>query len=118
MCAVTLTGDLGPSGVTDQEYLFELAYALGASSGMSAAALSSSERNVLRRHSGVKLPADALGGAARSWLSNVTSNLAEQLQSSLTVAEVTTLLQISGPRISHRVHERGLYALKASHQLL
>jgi hypothetical protein len=54
---------------------------------------------------------------ARSWLGNVTANLAEQLQTSLTVAEVGAVLGISDSRVRHRVHEGALYAFKAAHQL-
>lgn len=114
---MTLAEILAPYGVTDEEYLVELAGALGSRPGPSAAALTPSERQVLEHHGGVKVPPDELGGAARLWLTNVTSNLTEQLRSSLTVDEAATMLGISASRVRHRIHEGALYAFKAAHQL-
>jgi hypothetical protein len=114
---MTLAEILAPYGITDEEYVAELAGALSSRPVPSAAALTSSEREVLGHHGGVKLPLEEPGDAARLWLANVTSNLAEQIQGSLTVDETATMLGISGSRVRHRVHEGALYAFKAAHHL-
>jgi hypothetical protein len=114
---MSLAGLLAPYGLTDEEFLAQLAGALRSRPNPAAASLTASELRLLVDHSGVKVPADEPVGMVRSWLGNLTSNLAEQLQSSLTVAEAAILLDISESRVRYRVHEGALYAFKAPHQL-
>ena len=105
---------LAPYGVSDEEYLAELADALGSRPRPTTAALATAPREFLDRYSGVGVSAGEGIEPARSWLGTVTANLAEQLQSSLSVAEVGAMLGISDSRVRHRVHEGGLYAFKAA----
>ena len=84
---MTLAEILAPYGVTDEEYVAELAEVLASGSFPSATALSASEGDVLERHGGLTAPLQEAGGARRLWLRNVSSNLAEELRSSLTVDE-------------------------------
>jgi hypothetical protein len=114
---MTLAELLAPYGVSDEEYLAVLAYALGSSPRPESAALSSPELEVLARWSGIQVPPGGPEAPGRTWVTQATANLAEQLNLSLSAEEAGIVLKVSASRVRHRVNERSLYAFKTGNQL-
>jgi excisionase family DNA binding protein len=115
---MTLAELLAPFGVTDDEYLAELASALHSTPVAGSAGLSTRERSVLDRFSGVTVPEGwATADTGRAWVKSSTENLANAVRASLSVEEAATLLGVSPSRVRHRVSERSLYGFKTGNRL-
>lgn len=115
---MTLAELLAPFGVTDDEYLAELASALRSAPVAGSAGLSTHERSVLDRFSGVTIPEGWTNeDTGRAWVKNSTENLANAVLTSLSVEEAATLLGISPSRVRHRVSEHSLYGFKTGNRL-
>jgi hypothetical protein len=110
---VTIAEVLTPFDVSEDDFARELAHDLHAAPDAAASGLSDENEAVLAKHGGIVGSTQRdVTAAGRAMLRAVTSNLAAQTRTSISVPQAADLLHVDGSRVRHRLRDRALYGFK------
>lgn len=110
---MTITEVLAPFQLSEDDFAIELASDLAETPEASANGLTSDQESILVEHGGITRPSRAdAASAARVSLRALSSNLAEQTRTSISVSQAAERLHVDGSRVRHRLRDRALYGFK------